>query len=125
MRNPKTRKALAVATVSALLVISATSASAEDPSGGTETSPFGAALSPMDLDDYRGGEHPCNEGCDLGNMVATLSENKVVQESTGANLIDNAFNNSAILGNIIQNTGSGVIIQTSVSVNINAVAPAP
>ena len=52
-------------------------------------------------------------------LLATSSNNSVVNSTTGYNIISNgAFNSSSGLVNVIQNSGNNVLIQSSTIVNM-------
>ncbi len=78
---------------------------------------FSAAVTDLELDEYRGGFSPTVMS---STMSAVLGGNSATNTVSGANTIgDGALNNVSGLTNIIQNSGNNVIIQSSFLVNVN------
>ena len=82
---------------------------------------IGASVDVMKLDRLRGGESTVENNVLLDGTVEGNTADHVV---SGSNAIsDGAFSNASGINTVIQNTGSNVLIQNGMVVNVQFVAP--
>ncbi len=82
---------------------------------------IGASVDVMKLDRLRGGESTVENNVLLDGTVENNTADHVV---SGSNAIsDGAFSNATGINTVIQNTGSNVLIQNGMVVNVQFVAP--
>jgi hypothetical protein len=78
--------------------------------------PYGAHMTEGQMEDARGG----TDTAIITQMQATSSNNTIISGPTGFNTIgEGAFGSASGLMNIVQNSGNGVIIQNSMTVNLS------
>ncbi|HEX7801576.1 MAG TPA: hypothetical protein VF471_02300 [Pseudoxanthomonas sp.] len=96
--------------------VAASSDEASDPS-------IGIPVDAGDLDQLRGGESTVDNDVLIDGTVEGNTADRIV---SGANAIsDGAFTNANGINTVIQNTGSNVLIQNGMVVNVQFVAPPP
>ncbi|MGU7785184.1 hypothetical protein [Burkholderia sp. PU8-34] len=77
---------------------------------------FGAAMTPDQLDEHRGGDALIGQNY----LTGAVSDNVANRVSTGSNSIaDGSFANSSGLPTVIQNTGANVLIQNATVLNVH------
>lgn len=141
-KRPGIRRARALvigAGVALLSILSAASVVvAAEPTGTTASAPvvadnpeatsqsvegLGVAIGTADLGALRGGDDVQSQTILVDGTVTDNSAENVV---SGHNVIsDGSFGNAAGIATVIQNSGSNVLIQNAMNVNIDFVDPAP
>jgi hypothetical protein len=82
---------------------------------------FGVTVANAALDRFRGGDAITDQEVDIGGEVGGNSANRIV---SGDNAIaGGAFGNAAGITTVIQNSGSNVLIQSGMNVNVQFVDP--
>lgn len=82
---------------------------------------IGASVDVLELDQLRGGKSTVDNNVLLDGTVGGNTADHVV---SGSNAItDGAFSNASGINTVIQNTGSNVLIQNGMVVNVQFVAP--
>ena len=88
-----------------------------------DASSIGRALDTASLDELRGGDGTTTNNVDL---LGRVDGNTAQDITSGANVIqDGAFGNSSGISTVIQNSGSNVLIQNGMVVNVQFVDPTP
>lgn len=85
---------------------------------------IGPALAPEALGEMRGGDNTTvdNDIVVNGEVIDNHAENTI----SGSNIIDGgAFGNASGISTVIQNSGSNVLIQNAMIVNVQFAAPPP
>ncbi|MFD0738117.1 hypothetical protein ACFQZQ_02275 [Lysobacter koreensis] len=81
---------------------------------------IGQALDSGELEDFRGGDESFQE-VDINGQVTGNTANRIV--SGGNSVSDGAFGNASGINTVIQNSGSNVLIQNGMIVNVQFVDP--
>ena len=81
---------------------------------------IGQALGSGVLEDFRGGDESFQE-VDINGQVNGNTANRIV--SGGNSVTDGAFGNASGINTVIQNSGSNVLIQNGMIVNVQFVDP--
>ena len=81
---------------------------------------FGMTVANEALDRFRGGDAITDQDVDIRGEVDGNSANRIV---SGDNGITGAFGNAAGITTVIQNSGSNVLIQSGMNVNVQFVDP--
>jgi hypothetical protein len=88
------------------------------PATGVTTAPedsIGAAMTPDQLDEHRGGDALIGQNY----LTGAVSDNVANRVATGSNSIaDGSFANASGLPTVIQNTGANVLIQNATVLNV-------
>lgn len=84
---------------------------------------LGTALDPSALDAYRGGDDSVENDVDIrGQVGGNTAQNTISGNNT---LSGDAFSNASGISTVIQNSGSNVLIQNGMIVNVQFVGSGP
>ena len=84
---------------------------------------LGPALDPSALDAYRGGDDSVENDVDIhGQVGGNTAQNTISGNNT---LSGDAFSNASGISTVIQNSGSNVLIQNGMIVNVQFVGSGP
>lgn len=82
---------------------------------------IGQALDPQALDAFRGGDDSVENSVDINGAVTNNNADHIV---SGHNVVQgDAFGNAAGINTLIQNSGSNVLIQNGMTVNVQFTDP--
>lgn len=86
---------------------------------GDSAAGIGTALDPAALEGYRGGSEAFTTYTNTMNVDGTVSNSTAVDIASGTNAVaGGAFTNTAGIPTVIQNSGSNVLIQNALIVNL-------